>query len=141
MATIDAICTALRTRLLTMQSAEPRLQVITEMNSEVVPPAILIDTPEDSTPTNLPETEFTDLFNLIVVVPFTDQKQAQTEIRKYLSSSGDLSVRACLMADKTLGGVVHGLQIRSHGGVTAEPVDLEEQRTLVGSRIPVEIDH
>jgi hypothetical protein len=46
-----------------------------------------------------------------VVVPFNDQVVAQRELRPYLSTTGDKSIRAALMADQTLGGAVFGLEV------------------------------
>lgn len=141
MTDIGTVVTALATALAPLQLVETKLQILTELNSEVIPPAILIDTPDNLVPTNLPQTQFTETYGILVVVPFSDQIQAQRALRPYLSATGSLSIRARLMADITLGGVVHGLEVLSHGGGDAVPVDIDETAFLYGAAIPVEIDH
>jgi hypothetical protein len=129
--TIDALATALATT---------GLQVLTELDYRVTPPAILIDGPERQTPTNLPETEFTETYSIIVVVPFNDQVIAQREIRPYLSTTGAKSIGAALMADQTLGGVVFGLEVGTPTKPGPVPVDEDEAVFFFGALIPCEVD-
>lgn len=116
------------------------LQVLQELDYRVTPPVALIDGPEQQTPTNLTETEFTETYNVIVVVPFNDQVIAQREIRPYLSTTGAKSIRAALMADQTLGGAVYGLEVGTPTKPGAVPVDEDEETFFFGALIPVEVD-
>lgn len=116
------------------------LQVLQELDYRITPPAALIDGPEQQTPTNLTETEFTETYSIIVVVPFNDQVIAQREIRPYLSTSGAKSIRQALMADQTLGGAVFGLEVGTPTKPGAVPVDEDEETFFFGALIPVEVD-
>jgi hypothetical protein len=129
--TIAALATAIATT---------GLQVLPELDYRITPPVALIDGPEQQTPTNLPETEFTETYNIIVVVPFNDQVVSQREIRPYLSTTGDKSIRAALMADPTLGGAVFGLEVGTPTKPGAIPVDEDEEVFFFGALIPCQID-
>jgi hypothetical protein len=136
MATIDAVVTALATRLRTITLSDERFSVYEELVGDAYPPAILIDTPTDLQPINLPETEFAETYPLYLVVNATDMRQMQRDLRAYLSKSGAQSIRAALMADPTLGGVVQTLWVRSPTQVG--PLDVAEE-DLFGAVIPVEV--
>lgn len=138
MATIDAVATALKTRLDTLNVAESRLMVAKEPNNQIYPPAIVIDTPDTQLPTNLCQTEFTETYSLFVVVDYSDLVQAHRLLRELLSVTGSKSIRAALMADTTLGGVVHGLEVLSPVEVGEFSV---EEMDWFGAIVPVEIDH
>jgi hypothetical protein len=137
-ATIQAICDALETRLDTLKVAEPRLTIHSEPSNDVFPPAIVIDSPDTATPTNLCQTAFTETFSLFVVVDYSDIVQAHLLLRELMSVSGSKSVRAALLADPTLGGVVHGLEVLDR--VQVGEFNIEEMDWF-GYIQPLEIDH
>lgn len=140
MAAIQDVVAAMATQLRT-QINEPTLTVVTERDANVIPPAIVIDdAPEGQVPTNLPQTEFTETYTILVVVPMTDQVTAQRLLREYLSTTGPKSVRAALMADITLGGTVYGLEVGSPSKPGPIAADEHEEVNYFGAAIPVQID-
>lgn len=134
MATIDAVVAALATRLRTI--SDERLSVYEELSGEVIPPAIMIDTPNDIQPLNLDESEFTETYPIHLVVNGTDLIQMQRDLRAYLSKSGAQSIRAALMADTTLGGVVQTCIIR--GLTEVGPLSVAEE-DLYGATFSLEV--
>lgn len=140
MADIQQIVEAMATQLRT-QITDPTLTVVTERDANVIPPAIVIDdAPENQVPTNLSQTEFTETYTLLVVVPMSDQVTAQRHLREYLSTTGPKSVRAALMADLTLGGTVYGLEVGSPSKPGPIAADEDEEVNYFGSAITVQID-
>ncbi len=133
---VDAIATQLRSEI-----NDSTLTIVTERDANVIPPAIVIDdSPENQVPTNLPQTQFTETYTLIVVVPMSDQITAQRQLREYLSATGGKSIRAALMSDVTLSGEVYGLEVGSPSKPGPIAVDEDEDVFYLGAAIPVQID-
>lgn len=133
MATQNAVATALATRLRTISG----LDVHEEPVGKVIPPAVLIDTPDEWEPLNLPETEFMEVYNLQLIVDDKDAITAHQTLRAFLSKDGSQSIRAALMADDTLGGVVQTLIIRAPQAVGT--ITTEDDNPFTGAIIPVEV--
>ncbi len=134
--TVSALATQLRSVI-----TDATVSIITERDANVIPPALIIDdAPEQQTPTNLPQTQFTETYTIIVVVPFSDQVSAQRQLREFLSTTGSYSVRAALMDDITLNGYVYGLEVGSPTKPGPISADEDDEVVYFGAAIPVMID-
>lgn len=137
---IQTIVEAIAAQLVA-QLNDASISVLTERDANAIPPCVIVDdAPEQQTPTNLSQTQFSELYTIIVCVPFSDQIEAQRELRRFLSTTGDRSIRQALMADVTLGGVVDGLEVLAPSKPTPVGVDEDEDTSYFGSTIPVLID-
>lgn len=134
MTTIGQVATAMATALRTISG----LDVHEELIGDVIPPAALIETPDFLEPINLPETEFETTMLVYLVLNDSDHKTAQSELRAYMSPSGPKSLRAALLADETLGGVVETLWVGSPQAVGTVVME-ETEEAFYGMILPVPV--
>jgi len=75
-------------------------------------------------------------FTIRVLVGAVDQKGAQLLLNSYLASSGSASIRAALLADRTLGGKANDLRVptvSNYGGF------VYSETTFLGAEFSVQV--
>jgi hypothetical protein len=91
---------------------------------------------DDQNPLNLCETEFSEIYDLILVVSLSDIPSAAKELRQYADPQGERSIRAAVMADVTLGGTVQTVFWRTPSPTSGIAID---QNTYLGKILHLEV--
>ncbi len=78
-------------------------------------------------------------FTVRALVPRTDSVASQVTMDYFLESDGDMSVKAALESDTTLGGIVDALQVKHATGPRAVGVHSQPTNVYLGCEFTVEI--
>ena len=82
---------------------EQGVSLYAKVEDRVNLPAIVVEPGPATFPFTMGRPEDEYLFNLLVMVPYTDAALAQDQLDRYLSGAGPLSIRQIFMRNKTLG--------------------------------------
>jgi hypothetical protein len=91
----------------------------------IVPPCAIIGQLDLTFDTNNARGLDTANIDVMVIVQRFSERSGQEQLDKYLSGSGDHSVKAAIEADRTLGGVVDTLRVTAAQSGVYQSADVE----------------